>query len=247
MAILTSKPWKNANITFVIRQEISYLLSNCTTAKVVRHDLDLHFQGHEFWKVNISKIVRANEKCSGTTFIEVDICNGMTPLRILYSVTLTYIFKVSYLKRLSKQLRELSQKYVMSFCRCWYSPSNGTIVNVVLHDLDLHFQGQTFFHCYAFAKKLRLRWMCQADFLQLARPSKWSCSCLCENMGSLSSKATYTCIPCLPYSYATVCATVNHMKIVWDRPAIFPQNCGFYHKITIKWRNLQLHALIFKV
>ena len=119
--------------------------SNETTTNVVVHDLDLNFQGQTFqvailtskcWKnckhyhchqigsrafsnewhhfecctswtwptfsrsqifnVNISKMVRANEKCSRMTFIEVDICQ------------------------------------------------NRTISNVVLHDLDLHFQGQTF-------------------------------------------------------------------------------------------------------
>ena len=36
--------------------------------------------------------------------------------------------------------------------RCWNLPSNGIIVNVVLRDLDLHFQGQIF-SCYPFAIK----------------------------------------------------------------------------------------------
>ena len=34
--------------------------------------------------------------------------------------------------------------------RIWYLPSNGTIANVVLHDFDLRFQGQTS-SCYALA------------------------------------------------------------------------------------------------
>ena len=32
-------------------------------------------------------MVRANENCSRTTFIEADICYRMGPLRMLYSVT----------------------------------------------------------------------------------------------------------------------------------------------------------------
>ena len=36
--------------------------SNGATAKVVHIDLDLHFQGHKFRDVDISKTVRANEK-----------------------------------------------------------------------------------------------------------------------------------------------------------------------------------------
>ena len=50
--------------------------------------LDLHFQDHEFWNVNISKVVRAGEKCSRMTLTEVDICHRMGQLRMLYSVTL---------------------------------------------------------------------------------------------------------------------------------------------------------------
>ena len=41
----------------------------------VRHNLDLHFQGNDFSNVNISKTVRASEKRSSMTFINVDICN----------------------------------------------------------------------------------------------------------------------------------------------------------------------------
>ena len=42
------------NITTVIRWEVIYLPSNGDTGNVVHHDLDLHFQGHEFLIVNIS-------------------------------------------------------------------------------------------------------------------------------------------------------------------------------------------------
>ena len=39
------------------------------------------------------KTVRASEKCSSTTSIDVNISHQMAPLRMLYIVILTYIFK----------------------------------------------------------------------------------------------------------------------------------------------------------
>ena len=42
------------NITTAIRWEVIYLPSNGGTGNVVHHDLDLHFQDHEFVVVNIS-------------------------------------------------------------------------------------------------------------------------------------------------------------------------------------------------
>ena len=55
----------------------------------LHHYLDQHFQGHECLNVNIFKTVRANEKFSSITGIEVDICHRMEPFRVLYSGTLT--------------------------------------------------------------------------------------------------------------------------------------------------------------
>ena len=52
-----------ANITIAIREEVRYLPSTGANVNVTRHDLDPHFQGHEFWHVNISKTVRASAKC----------------------------------------------------------------------------------------------------------------------------------------------------------------------------------------
>ena len=48
--------------------------------------------------MQIWKTMRASEKCSRTTFIEVDTSHRMRPLRLLYIMTLTYIFKVTNLK-----------------------------------------------------------------------------------------------------------------------------------------------------
>ena len=57
------------------------------------------------------------------------------------------------------------------FYRGCYLPSNGTIVNVVIHEFDLNFQGQTFFH-YAFdIQNLRRLLMSPADLPRLARPA----------------------------------------------------------------------------
>ena len=42
-----------------------------------------------------SETVRASGKCSSMTFIEIDIGQQMVPLRMLYTVTLTYIFKIT--------------------------------------------------------------------------------------------------------------------------------------------------------
>ena len=46
---------------------------------VVDHALDLHFQCHKCWNVHILKMVSANEKRSGVTFMEVDIRHRMAP------------------------------------------------------------------------------------------------------------------------------------------------------------------------
>ena len=52
-------------------QKFGYLPLNGATANVLDHDLDLHFQGHEFRNANISKMVRVNKKWSSMTFIEI--------------------------------------------------------------------------------------------------------------------------------------------------------------------------------
>ena len=66
-----------ANITIAIRKEVWYLPSIGAMVNVVHRDLGLYFQcchkpsgNHTIF--NIWKTVRACEKCSSTTFIEVD-------------------------------------------------------------------------------------------------------------------------------------------------------------------------------
>ena len=53
-----------ANITIAMKKEVGYLLSTGATKNVVHHDLDIYFQAHEYWNVNISKTVRDSAKMS---------------------------------------------------------------------------------------------------------------------------------------------------------------------------------------
>ena len=69
-------------------------------ANVVHRDLDIYYQDHKIGNANMWKTVRASEKWSSMTFIEVDIRYRMKPLYMLYLKTLTYIFKVTKLEML---------------------------------------------------------------------------------------------------------------------------------------------------
>ena len=57
-----------------------YLSLNGTTANVVHYDLELHFQVHKFFNVNILKTVRDNKKIVKYDILQVDICHLMGPL-----------------------------------------------------------------------------------------------------------------------------------------------------------------------
>ena len=73
--------------------------------------------------------------------------------QMLYIMTLTYIFNVAKFEMwIFGKRRELEKMLKYNFYKGRYFPSNGTIVIVVVHNLDFHFQGQTF-SCYAFAIK----------------------------------------------------------------------------------------------
>ena len=45
----------------------------------------------------------------------------------------------------------------------WYLPSNGTVANVVLHDLDLNFEGQTFQVAILTSYSAHLYWQYNSD------------------------------------------------------------------------------------
>ena len=85
VAILTNKRWKPQ--TLLLKSDKKWGICH-KIAQMRILDIDIRFQGHEFWNVNISNMVRATTKYSRMTFIEVDIYNGMGKLRMLYSVTL---------------------------------------------------------------------------------------------------------------------------------------------------------------
>ena len=71
------------------------------------------------------------------------ICRRMAPLRVLYIVTLAY-FQGQFEMWKSRKRWEQVKMLVYVFYKGWYLPANGEIANVVLHDLYLNFQGQTF-------------------------------------------------------------------------------------------------------
>ena len=74
-------------------------------------------------------------------------------LQTFYSLTVISIFRVKNLKILkSSNGKSYPQKVWYDFYRCWYLLSNNTTSNVILHDIDLHSQGETF-SCFAFAIK----------------------------------------------------------------------------------------------
>ena len=132
------------------------------------------FTNFEKW---ILKTMRARTNCYGVTFIKGDICYRMGTLRMLYSVILTYIFKVSNLIRSYLGNGESYRKIgPYDFCRFWYSPSNGVVVNATLRDLDLHFPVQTF-SCYAFANKIAQGANVTGRFSSTRKAPPLSCSC----------------------------------------------------------------------
>ena len=101
----------------------------------------------------ISRKLQAREKCSVMTFIEVDICHRMGPLRMLYRDLDLNFQGHKFETLISRKQWELLHKCKIWLYKGWYSLSNSTFVNVILHNLDLHFQGQTLvMHCY---KKLQ--------------------------------------------------------------------------------------------
>ena len=70
-------------------------------------------------KLNISEIVRASLKMRATTFVKSSIRHRMTPLRMLYFVTLTNIFKSEHFKpsclktvRVSIKIQDITFKEV---------------------------------------------------------------------------------------------------------------------------------------
>ena len=129
------------------------------------------------WRSNFFQVAILTIKCWKIQILHLSshrqsgICHRMQSLRILYVMTVTYIFKSTnskceYLENVESWLKML--KY--DFYRGWYLLSNGTIGNIVPHDLDLHFQGQTFFLCIEYK-------ISQENLARIVQPAMRSCSC----------------------------------------------------------------------
>ena len=72
---------------------------------------------------------------------------------------------------ISRKRSQLAKTAQIWLYRGWYLPSNGTIVNVVLRDLDHNFQGKQFF-LYAFViNKMHKQRISTTDLLLLTRPA----------------------------------------------------------------------------
>ena len=113
---------------------------------VVRHYyFDLDFHGHKFWNVNMAKMVRASEKCFSVTFIEINICHRMEPLRILYSMTLTFIFKVKHFLSCIGYKKWAGSGCPRQICLDWHCPS---CLSICQSRLSIYYSQQWYSYCY---------------------------------------------------------------------------------------------------
>ena len=64
---------------------------------VVLHDLDIYCQFQKFETPISRKWWKLAQKCYDVFIIDFDICNRMTQLRMLCSITFTFTFKVKHL------------------------------------------------------------------------------------------------------------------------------------------------------
>ena len=93
-----------------------YLPRTGAIANVVHRDLDLLFKVTNTNNADIWKTVKAIERISIMTFINVDIRLRMRPLRMLYSVTFTTIFKFKDFKlNFSETVRASVKVRAMTF------------------------------------------------------------------------------------------------------------------------------------
>ena len=87
-----------------------YSPSNGAIVDVVHLDIDVYFQGYKIGNANIWNTARVSEKCSSMTFMVVDVRHRKEPLRLLYSLTLTWIFKVKHVTSTPWKRWELAEK-----------------------------------------------------------------------------------------------------------------------------------------
>ena len=126
--------------------EVGHCPLNGDTVNVVRLDLDLHFQGNKYWNVNISKTLRASEKCSSTTFIEVDICYRMDGniANLFHELDPNFqgqTFQVTILRSKSWNMRTL---LLPSDRKSGICHRTAPLQMLFSTNLTLNYQGQTF-------------------------------------------------------------------------------------------------------
>ena len=145
--------------------------------------LDLYFQGPNFqlailtctsWKMQ-TLLLQSDRKLA--------ICHRMSPLRMLYILSLAYIFKVTnFVMWISRKLRKQAKQAEIWLYISSYLSSNGvsvSVVHCVVHrDLDLNFQDHTFETLISW-KWRAITKMCLIGLLQkLIFTIKWhNCEC----------------------------------------------------------------------
>ena len=80
MAILTSSGWKMQTLLLPSGGKSGFCYRMTPLRLLYIMTLNYIFKV-TFWHVNISKMVRTNDRCSNGTFIDVDICHQMGSLR----------------------------------------------------------------------------------------------------------------------------------------------------------------------
>ena len=96
LAILTSIDWKMQPLLLPSVRKSCIYHGMARLQMLLYHDFDIYFQSHELLNVNIWKTVRNSKKCLRVTFIEINVSHRMGPLRLVYFMTLTFIFKVTH-------------------------------------------------------------------------------------------------------------------------------------------------------
>ena len=117
------------------------LWSISAITKIAFSDLDLLFKGQIFQMLISQKRWELSRKKWNMAFIDIDfVAVEWRHCEISAALLLIYVFKINISNvNISNTVRASAKKYDLH--RIWYLPSNGTIANVVLSDLDLHFQG----------------------------------------------------------------------------------------------------------
>ena len=97
-------------------------------------------------KINILKKVSASTRMLIMTFRQVDIRYRMAcKSRFFLTRDFDKFSRSKFLNiNISQMVRASAKIAHYDFYACCYSPSNGITANVVVNDLDLNLQGQTF-------------------------------------------------------------------------------------------------------